>query len=485
MTKNIMMMFLLLGSLSIPGQTFQDFLNRVSLAPDSLKMSIVDSFMSAVPGFPYREQDTLAHFLYRGNASQITIPGDANQWNPASFPMIRITGTNLWYNSHTFEADARLDYKFVLTGSSWILDPLNPLQVSGGYGPNSELQMPLYIPPPEVEYYAWYPHGTFFDTSFYSINLGNSRTIRVYQPPFYQTSTDSFPVILFHDGLEYVSLGRANNVLDYLIYHQLIRPVIAVFVPPVDRTAEYAGNLKPQFSAFIVNEVFPWLESRFRVLSRPEYRATLGASNGGNIALWLGLNYPQVFGNIAAYSSNVEDVIASGFNNGPFLPLNLYLDRGSYDIPIIITRVNNFVQILASRGYPFRFQLYHEGHSWGSWRAHIDNALQMFFPGSALSLPSSAMPVTHFELLPNFPNPFNASTVISFRVRRSALVKVRIFTSAGQQVRFLGRDHFPPGTYRLIWDGRDGEGHILASGIYLLTVESEGMFMSRKMILLK
>ena len=61
-------------------QTFQHFLNQVNATPDSLKWVIVDSFMNAVPSFPYLEQDTLAHFLFRGNANQITVPGDANGW---------------------------------------------------------------------------------------------------------------------------------------------------------------------------------------------------------------------------------------------------------------------------------------------------------------------------------------------------------------------------------------------------------------------
>ena len=65
---------------SLPAQTFQHFLNRVNTAPDSLKWAIVDSFMNAVPSFPYQEQDTQVHFLFRGNANHITVPGDANSW---------------------------------------------------------------------------------------------------------------------------------------------------------------------------------------------------------------------------------------------------------------------------------------------------------------------------------------------------------------------------------------------------------------------
>ena len=104
------LLFVLILTLSLSAQTFNDFLVRVNSAPDSLKMSIVDSFMNAAPAFPYLEQDTLAYFLFRGNASTITVPGDANQWNPGAFPMTLLSGTNLWYRTEVFEPDARLDY---------------------------------------------------------------------------------------------------------------------------------------------------------------------------------------------------------------------------------------------------------------------------------------------------------------------------------------------------------------------------------------
>jgi hypothetical protein len=127
-------------------QTFTDFVNRVVSAPDSQRTAIVDSFMTATPVFPLLENGTVCHFLYRGTTSSVTAPGDANGWDPAAFPMTRLSTTNLWYRTDTFPADARLDYKFVLGGSTWILDPRNPYQVSGGFGPNSELRMPCTTP---------------------------------------------------------------------------------------------------------------------------------------------------------------------------------------------------------------------------------------------------------------------------------------------------------------------------------------------------
>jgi enterochelin esterase-like enzyme len=388
-------------------QSFADFLSRVQSLPDSLKYFVVDSFMNSVPEFPYTEQDSLVHFLYRGNASTINIPGDANYWNAAAFPMTRISGTDLWYRSEIFPPDARLDYKFLLNGSLWILDPLNPKKVAGGYGPNSELRMPLYEPPPEIQYYSGISHGSIYDTLFYSQIMGNSRTIRIYLPPEYSTERDSFPLVLFHDGSDYLSAGSARNILDYLISRGRIKPVIGLFVPPVNRTEEYAGDLKDEFSRFIVQEVLVWVDGKFRTHRNPAGRVTLGASNGGNIALWLGLHYPEVFSGVAGQSSNVEESISTALASGPLLNLTFYLDVGTFDIPILQNRVHSLVNILKQHGYTLDYRIYHEGHSWGNWRAHLDDALEMFFPGTNTSIRGAIESRPAFVLGPANPNPFN------------------------------------------------------------------------------
>jgi len=466
MKKLILLIVALTVLQTSQAQTFLNFLNRVNTAPDSLKLTIVDSFMNAVPAFPYLEQDTLAHFLFRGNASQITIPGDANGWDPNAFPMQLVSGTNLWYRTEVFEADARLDYKFVLSGNNWILDPLNPRTVSGGYGPNSELRMPDYIPAPEIEYYPNIDHGTIEDTMFYSTNLSNSRLVRVYLPPQYTTTGDSFPVILFHDGSDFLTLGFAKNVIDYLIWHQRIEPIIALFVPPVDRTQEYAGNLKTPFTNFIVQEVFPWLDGKYRTRTDPDSRATLGSSNGGNISLWLGLQHPEFFGNIAAQSSNVQDTIANGFQNGPFLNLKFYLDIGTYDISILIPLVQNFEQILQNRGYPYQYQVYHEGHSWGNWRAHIDNALEMFFPGTATGISQVQQIPDEFTINQNFPNPFNSTTVLSIQLHRPAELILEIYNVSGQLVWSINNGYSSLGKHSIIWNGKNKRGQQVPTGVY-------------------
>ena len=238
-------------NLFIHGPHFQSFLDRILPAPYLERQAIADSFVAFIAAndsFPFIEENSIAYYIYTGTANSITVPGDANIWDGTLFPMTHIDGTDFWYRGQIFELDARLDYKFVLNGSDWILDPRNLHQCVGGYGPNSELAMPDYVYPPEIEYNAGIPHGTFHDTVFYSINLSNSRTIRVYTPPSYNPSSSMrYPLILFHDGIEWTTLGYAKNILDNLISENKIDPLVAVFVPPVNRSEEYAFSQRLLF----------------------------------------------------------------------------------------------------------------------------------------------------------------------------------------------------------------------------------------------
>ena len=463
------------------GPQFQTFVTRVNAAPYPEQAAIVDSFLTAHSTVPLTEQDSICQFIYRGNATSVNVPGDANEWNASEFPMVHLSSTDLWYWPSVFEPDARLDYKFVLDGSSWILDPRNPHQILGGFGPNSELRMPSYVPAPEIEYYPQIPHGILWDTTYTSINLpGNPRPIRVYTPPGYETSTDSFPVILLHDGIEYVTFAQANNVLDYLISQNRIRPTIGVFVPPVNRDDEYTGGSQNLYAAFIATELMPYIDARYRTQRRPAARATVGISNGGNIALWIAYNYPQVFENVGSHSGNIQPATSSAFQSGSLRSLKLYIDAGAYDLAGFLTLSRNFRQAIQSKGYNHRYNEWHEGHSWGNWRAHLDDALEFFFPGPAVSVVEHGTMPSAFQLMQNYPNPFNPVTKIQFSIVNSQLTILKVFDVLGREVRTLVNEELKPGSYEKTFDATG-----LSSGVYFYTLRSGGSVATKRLLLLK
>jgi enterochelin esterase family protein len=156
------------------------------------------------------------------------------------------------------------------------------------------------------------------------------------------------------------------------------------------------------------------------------------------------------------------------------------MDIGTYDIPILIQLVNNFIPVLQSKGYTYQYRVYHEGHSWGNWRAHIDNALLMFFPGSATSLKAHFDFPKKFELYQNYPNPFNPTTTIKFSLPVFGEVTLTIYNTLGEEVTILFSAPLPSGSHSVKWDASD-----LASGVYLYKLEAGEYVETRKMVLIK
>ena len=470
--KNFFFAFLLCLSQISYAQDFAHFLGYVSSLPENQREAKVDSFMSATHNFPLTESDTLCNFIYQGAAQSISVAGDFTGWSP-DVPMMKITGTDFWYCSTRFESDARLDYKYVINGSSWLLDPKNPYTCTGGYGPNSELRMPGYAVPPEISYYASIPHGTIKDTTFYSNSLGNTRQVKIYLPPGYNILRQ-YPVILSHDGLEYITLGNVSNILDYLIHHQEIEPVIGIFVPPVDRESEYAGSKKDAFTAFIVNELMPVIDQKYTTSRDPHKRAMLGASNGGNIALYIGMKHPESFGKIAAQSSNVETVISQTFQNTDKMDLELYMDIGKYDIAGLIPLVNNFIQVLRNKHYVYQSKEWHEGHSWGNWKGHLGNALRQFFP---YETGLNENPVQgKIRLYQNSPNPFKTCTKIDFTVPAGSKVELAVYDASGKRIQTLCDETLFNESNSISFNNPD-----LAGGVYFYSLRVDRVFLSKKM----
>lgn len=364
---------------------FSDFLAEVdSLQDPQQKMALVDTFMTYASqfGFPLVE-DSLAHFLYRGNPSQpFSVAADFNGWQPAVDLFSRVSGTDLYYLSKSFPLDARLDYKFVMgAGGSavWLLDPLNPYTILGGFGPNSELRMPQWEYPYEIDYNPAIPHGSITDfPQFTSTILNNTRRVQVYTPPGYGQDTLSYPVLFVQDGGEYITLASMPNVLDNLIAANLIKPVIAVFIDPVNRNQEYWLN--DNYALMLKDEMVPFIEANFRCLGGAQNRALMGASLGGEISLYTAFLHDSVFGMAAGQSSAIqvnEQALVQMFQNSPAKNIAIYLDWGTFES--LQTVNQQFAAILQSKNYELTFNEYNEGHSWGNWRAHIDEVLKTFW----------------------------------------------------------------------------------------------------------
>ena len=91
-------------------------------------------------------------------------------------------------------------------------------------------------------------------------------------------------------------------------------------------------------------------------------------------------------------------------------------------------------------------------------------------------------------LLQNAPNPFNASTVISFLIPfrlANEATRLSIYNLAGQLVRVLQAETQQAGEHRLSWDGRDDYGREVASGVYIYRLDVGEWAVHRRMLLLR
>lgn len=85
----------------------------------------------------------------------------------------------------------------------------------------------------------------------------------------------------------------------------------------------------------------------------------------------------------------------------------------------------------------------------------------------------------------NYPNPFNPTTTVSLYLPSDAAVKVEIYNILGRVVKTLADDYFSAGTHEFQWNGTDGNGNKVASGIYFYRVESGSYSQAKKMLLMK
>ncbi len=206
----------------------------------------------------------------------------------------------------------------------------------------------------------------------------------------------------------------------------------------------------------------------------------MGASNGGNIALWLGITYPDEFGQVIAFSSNVQGSISNTLSQNADLPLRFFIDIGTYDIDVLIPLVQNLQQILQNQNYPYLYHEWHDGHSWGNWRGHIDDALRFTFPSLTPVLEPSGLFPASIDLVQNYPNPFNPTTTISFMLSHRQFVDLTVFSVSGRLVTSLARDVYGAGIHEFVFDGTD-----LPSGTYFARLLAGAQSDTIKMILVK
>ena len=410
-----------------------------------------------------------AVFLWRGSAATVSVAGDHTGWQTNRAPLVRQGQSDLWLRLDRFDPAARIDYKIVVGGSNWILDPANPNRQASGFGPNSELRMPGWAAEPLTVRDAATPRGTLGP----ALTLASTRyttapvTVRVWTPAGYDAGTDRLPVVYVTDGHEYAddALGAVTIVLDNLVAARRIEPVIAVFIDPRAggqnrRQEQYVTN--PAFAAFVATELVPRVDRDSRTRPDRASRASLGTSLGGLFSAYLGTAHPDTFGLLGIHSPafQASETVYTLVDLAPAGAFRVAMTTGTInDTQAAAQRMRT---VMTARGHAVTYREVPEGHSWGNWRALIDDVLVPFFPPRPATDTGATAPVETGLRLDAVPNPTNAAGAqLRLTLGASAPARLACFDAQGRTVATLadvaatagrtdiplGGWHFAPGVY--------------------------------------
>jgi enterochelin esterase-like enzyme len=344
--------------------------------------------------FPLVEGQTVT-FVWRGEAERVHL----RHWIyglPSSQGLRRLEGTDLWFLSLDLPQGSRVEYKFEIyrgDGFELVTDPLNTHVATDPMGTNSVVHAPGY----EV------PDYTFFDSSarpgsletivLASRALGEPRPVQVYLPARFRP-TRRYPLLIVHDGPDFLRYAGLKTVLDNLIHRLEIPPLIAAMTESPRRLIEYADD--ENHARFLAAELLPALEARYPLARTRDARCLLGASFGAVASLSTAWRHPGVFGNLALLSGSFAFTDIGAHDRGPvFDPVvdfvnafranpgrpseRIYLSCGIYESLIYFNR--SIYPLLQSTGMNVRFTEVRDGHNWENWRDRLREGLSWLFPG--------------------------------------------------------------------------------------------------------
>lgn len=353
----------------------------------------VDRFL-AEHTFPIVEGRSVT-FVWRGNASEVHL----RHWIyglPSSQPFRQLSGTDLWVLVFELPERSRMEYKLEIVRGhehQLVTDPLNEHFAKDPYGANSVVHATDYEPPDWALETSNTRQGTLEDLTIVSDVFGGPRPVQVYLPARYR-ATRRYPLLVVHDGEDYVRFADLKTVLDNLIHRLEISPMIVVLTQSPKRMQEYAHD--EQHARFLTEEVVPLIEERYSCVGQPAARGLLGASFGAVASLSTAWLNPGFYGKLCLQSGSFAFTDIGDHDRGPLFDAvvefvnefreapgrpaeQVYLSCGTYESLIYYNR--SLVPLLQDTGMQVRYVESRDGHNWENWRDRLREALSWLFPG--------------------------------------------------------------------------------------------------------
>lgn len=194
----------------------------------------------------------------------------------------------------------------------------------------------IEIPAPDQDFYMPkdIPHGQIRECYYLSGVKGEYNKFYVYTPPQYDNDTaEKYPVLYLQHGMGedvtgWVTQGKLNVIMDNMINEGRCKPMLVVvsdgdiadmFRPkPGEDVNEARKHFGEKFTPILLDEIIPYVEDHFRVLTNRDNRAMAGLSWGGYQTFQITLNNLDKFSYIGGFSGagmfNPETELATVYN---------------------------------------------------------------------------------------------------------------------------------------------------------------------------
>ncbi|HPI69588.1 MAG TPA: alpha/beta hydrolase-fold protein [Bacteroidales bacterium] len=230
------------------------------------------------------------------------------------------------------------------------------------------------------------PHGKISYRYYKSSTLGRTRRLLVYTPPGFDVNgTVKYPVLyLIHGGSDteetWTKVGRANLIADNLIAQGKANPMIIVM--------PYANVMPgPQdgFTRDVINDIIPFIESNYPVLTDSKHRAVAGFSVGGGQTLNIGLTNPDKFAYICSYAPyTATPEYRKNFTDwSPDADLmNKQIKLFTISIAtedFLYENAKELIAMFRGKGLNLDTLVVPGGHTWMNCKLYLTNTLQQLF----------------------------------------------------------------------------------------------------------
>ena len=358
-------------------------------APDH-SPSAVDAFL-AEHSFPIVE-GTQVTFVYRGPAHGVFL----QHWIralPSQQPFHAMPGTDLWHLTLELPRQSRIEYKLGLEPGQLIRDPLNPHEALDPFGANSVVHTEGYETPDWTQPDPEARVGEIREHMLPSRAFGDHRPVQVYVPARYRERR-RYPLLVVHDGADFLRFAALQTVLDNLIHRLEIPPLVCALTSSPDRLNEYADD--ERHARFLVDELLPTMEESYSLRNDAGSRGLLGSSFGAVAALSTGWRRPGVFDRMCLLSGSFLFTDIGEHDGGPAFDRvvefmrafrrepghparQVFVGCGVYEPMIYYNR--SLIPLLQSTGMRVRFVEARDGHNWQNWRDRLREGLSWLFPG--------------------------------------------------------------------------------------------------------